>query len=137
MNDPFATIKTALDVQNSANDPLGRETAVEAHEEINYARRCVHLATDKLQESYNRRGLTPHLHQSGKRVWMSMKHVSLRHPSHRHNLVPKYYGPIPVLDMVCSNCIRWDLPESNRIHDVVNMALIEPFRERRGQEAHG
>ena len=31
--------------------------------------------------------------------------------------------------------MRLDLPESIRIHDVVNVALIKPFRERAGQEA--
>ena len=66
---------------------------------------------------------------------MSMKHVSLRHPSQRHKLVPKFYGPVSVLDMVGSNRVRLDLPESIKIHDVVNVALIKPFRERAGQEA--
>ena len=64
-----------------------------------------------------------------------MKHVSLRHPSQRHKLVPKFYGSVSVLEMVGSNCVRLDLPESIRIHDVVNVALIKPFRERAGQEA--
>ena len=66
---------------------------------------------------------------------MSRKHVNLRHPSHMHKLVPKFYGLVSVLDMAGSNCVRLDLPESIRIHEVVNVVFIKPFSERAGQEA--
>ena len=138
-NDPFTAITSNLakaeGIVTSANEPSGLRTAIQAHEEFNWARRCVQLAKDKMQESYNSRGATPHLYQTGQKVWMSMKHVSLRHPSQRHKLVPKFYGPVSVLEMVGPNCVRLDLPESIKIHDVVNVVLIKPFIERAGQEA--
>ena len=138
-NDPFTAITSNIakvhEIETSVNEPSGIRTAIQAHEEFNWAKRCVQLAKDKMQESYNKRGVTSHLYETGQKVWMSMKHVSLRHPSQRHKLVPKFYGPVTVLEMVGSNCVRLDLPESIRIHDVVNVALIKPFRERAGQEA--
>jgi hypothetical protein len=138
-NDPFTVITSNLakaeGIETSLNEPSGLRTAIQAHEEFNWARRCVQLAKDKMQESHNSRGVTPHLYQTGQKVWMSMKHVSLRHPSQRHKLVPKYYGPVSVLEMVGPNCVRLDLPESIKIHDVVNVVLIKPFIERAGQEA--
>ena len=83
-NDPFTAVTSNIakvhEIETSVNEPSGIRTAIQAHEEFNWARRCVQLAKDKMKESFNKRGVIPHLYETGQKVWMSMKHVSLRHP---------------------------------------------------------
>ena len=100
---------TENDVRNNSSHLLcitsGLETVFQAHEEFNWATRCVQLALDKKKVSYVMREVTPHVYRTGQ--------------SHRHKTVPNFYGPVSVLDMVGSNSVRLDLLESIKLQDVL------------------
>ena len=110
----------------------GTQTALQAQERFSWARRCVHLAKSKMKESHDKRGTSLHLYGDGDLVWLIVRNVALRHPSMRHKLVPKFLGPMKVLEVVGLTAVKLDLPESLGIHPTVSVSLVKPFMVRPG-----
>ena len=68
-------------------------------------------------------------------VWFNIKNVSLRHDSRRHKLLPKFWGPFKVIELVGRNAVRLDMPSHlSYVHPVVSTSLLKPFRPRPGYE---
>jgi hypothetical protein len=62
-----------------------------------------------------------------------MKDVSLRHPSQRGKMVPRFIGPMEVIKMVGRNAVQLNLPKALKIHSTVSVAKIKPFFARQNQ----
>jgi hypothetical protein len=89
-----------------------------------------------MKEFHDRKGTTSHLYEAGQMVRMSLRNVALRHPSLRHKLVPRYIGPIKVLETVGRNAVRLEMPASlDKIHPTVSVSLLKPFMVRAGLPA--
>ena len=95
----------------------GARTYTQAHEEYQRARRCVHAAKSRMKERHDKKGVSNHLYAVGDLVWFNIKNIGLRHDSRRHKLLPKYWGPFKVLELVGRNAVRLDIyacaPKSN------------------------
>ena len=113
----------------------GARTAVQAHEEFDWARRCVHLAKCRMKEYHDARGVVTHLYEVGQLVWLNVKNLSLRHLNRRHKLMPKYVGPMKVLQLIGRNAVVLDLPASLKVHPTVSVSLIKPYKARLGVAA--
>ena len=47
--------------------------------------------------------------------------------------MPKYWGPLKILDIVGKNTVRLDMPaQLSRVHPVVSTQLVKPYRQRAG-----
>ena len=88
----------------------GARTYTQAHEEYQRVRRCVHAAESRMKERHDKQGVSNHLYAVGDLVWFNIKNIGLRHDSRRHKLLPKYWGPFKVLELVGRNAVRLDMP---------------------------
>ena len=62
----------------------------------------------------------------------NIKSVGLRHDSRRHKLLPKYWVPFKMLEVIGANTVRLDMPAHRKqIHPVVSVQLIKPFKQRK------
>ncbi len=113
----------------------GARTVVQTQAQFAWAKRCVHLAKSRMKEQHDRKGVLENLFTAGDLVWFNVKNLSLRHPSRRQKLLPKYMGPIKVLELVGRNAVKLDFPEALSIHPTVSVSLVKPFRARPGQSA--
>jgi hypothetical protein len=110
----------------------GERTVVEAHERFAWARRCVHLAKERMKEKHDARQIAHHLYEVGQLVWLNVRNLSIRHPSMRQKLLPKYLGPLKVLEVIGRSAVKLDLPASMQIHPTVSVSLVKPFMIRAG-----
>ena len=116
----------------SAATLSGQRSFMKAKEEFHRARRCVTAAKAQMKERHDQSaGNLPH-YREGDRVWFSIRNLGLRHPSMRHKLLPKYWGPFKILRLVGNNAVQLDLPEDLAIHPVVSVSLIKPYKPRAG-----
>jgi hypothetical protein len=112
----------------------GTRTALEAASEFQFARRCVQLAKDRMKHNHDKKGVTSHLYKIGDLVWLSMKTISLRHPSQRGKMVPRFIGPVKVLKMVGPSAVSLELPPNCQVHSTVSVTNIKPYFFRQNQE---
>jgi hypothetical protein len=110
----------------------GQRTALEAHERFSWARKCVHMAKDKMKESHDRKIVEQHLYEVGQLVWLNIRNISIRHPSLRQKLLPKFLGPLKILEVIGRNAVKLDLPTALRVHPTISVSLIKPFMARAG-----
>jgi predicted aspartyl protease len=123
------TSELASTVGMSSYDSGACRTALQAHEQFQWARRCVHLAKSRMKERYDaNHPLNLALYEQGQLVWFRMINIGLRHPSLRHKLVPKYVGPLKILECVGRNAVRLEMPSALKlIHPTVNISLVKPY----------
>jgi hypothetical protein len=81
-----------------------------------------------MKESHDdRHTLKVTLYEADQLVWFNVKNLALRHPSMRHKLVPKYIGPLKILEVVGRSAVRLDMPVTLKIHPTVSVSLIKPY----------
>jgi hypothetical protein len=113
------------------SSPSGERTFLQAQEEFARARQSVHWAKCKMKEAHDKQGIVNHHYQPGQWVWLSTKHISLRHPSLRHKFSPKFIGPVKVLEFSPnSSTVLLDLPSNLQIHPRVSVILVKPYKAR-------
>ena len=143
--DPFQAL-----VRSSGNEPVkctrarwmgmsslaspeagGTRNAVQAADEYLWARKCVQLAKDKMKAVHDRNVTNLHLYEAGSLVWYDLRDIRLRHPSRRNKLLPRYMGPLTVLETVGRSAVKLQMPESLRVHSTVSVSMVKPFKARR------
>ena len=116
-----------------SREEAGKRTLLQAQHQFMWARKCVQVAKDRMKLAYDKKGVHLHLYEVGHYLWLSMRNISLRHPQMRHKMVPKYVGPLEILETFGRNTVRLDLPESLKLmHDVVHVSLVKPYFPRAG-----
>ena len=145
---PFEAVKDRIATQKELNAPRselsswmgvsvpkGERTFLQAQEEFARARQSVHWAKCKMKEAHDKRGVVRHHYQTGDLVWLSTKHISLRHPSLRHKFSPKFVGPIKVLEASTNgSTVLLELPSNLQIHPRVSVTLVKSYIARNNVE---
>jgi hypothetical protein len=73
----------------------------------------------------------------GDRVLLSTKHLRLVGDAHRTpKLASRFIGPYPIKRVVNVNAYELDLPPSLRIHPVINVSQLKPYRDGSGDFPH-
>jgi hypothetical protein len=85
-----------------------------------------------MKNHFDARGVSLQTYKVGDLVWFSVKNLSLRHPSRRHKLMPKYMGPLKIIEVVGRSAVKLDLPKSIGIHPTVSISQIKPYIPRPG-----
>ena len=67
-------------------------------------------------------------YMAGDKVWLSTNNLRLTRPSKK--LSERWLGPYEILSMKGSNAVELRLPKSMRIHPVVNISRVKPYKER-------
>jgi hypothetical protein len=137
---PFETLleraqTTSTEMSSSLGLPsdLGKRTYVQAHEEFQRARRCVHAAKSRMKAMHDGRGVNSHLYQTGEYVWLSTKNLPVRHSSRRKKLLPRFWGPFLILELIGRNAVRLEFPSHlESMHNVVSVSVLKPYRSRPG-----
>jgi hypothetical protein len=82
------------------------------------------------------KGILPHLYSVGEFVRFNIRNVGLRHDSRRHKLLPKYWGPFKILELVGTNAVGLDMAAHlSRIHPVVSVQLVKPYHARDNKQS--
>ena len=108
----------------------GIRTMAQAHSQFDWARKCVHIAKMKMKEQHDKKLTANHLYEPGDRVWFNIRNLKLKHPSTRLKFLPKFMGPLLILEVVGRSAVRLDFPTGMQIHPTVSTSLVKPFHPR-------
>jgi hypothetical protein len=89
-----------------------------------------------MKDRHDNKGILPHLHSVGEFVWFNIRNIGLRHDSRRHKLLPKYWGPFKILELVGTNAVHLDMAAHlSQIHPVVSVQLVKPYHARDNKQS--
>ena len=71
------------------------------------------------------RGEAPE-YKIGNKVWLSTKNLNVDWPLHK--LTEQQLGPYKIVKIISSNAVKLKLPAAFKIHDVINVSHIRPYR---------
>ena len=114
---------------------LGAATWLHAQANLQFARKCIEVAQQRMKAQYDGRGVNRHLYELGDLVWFSNKNLGITHSSRRHKLVPKYTGPVKIIRIISNTAVELDLAPNRNVHPVVSTQLLKPYRPRVGEVA--
>ena len=71
------------------------------------------------------RGSAPE-YKVGDKVWLSMKDIKINCPSRK--LTEQQLGPFEIVKVIPPNAVKLKLPTSFKIHDVINVSRVQPYK---------
>ena len=71
------------------------------------------------------RGSAPE-YKVGNKVWLSTKDIKINRPSRK--LAERQLGPFEIIKVVSPNAVKLKLPTSFKIHDVINVSRVRPYK---------
>ena len=84
-------------------------------------------AQDKMKSQADKHRSDTLIYQPGDQVWLSTDNLHL--PWKSNKLSEKWIRPYPVVKMVGTNAVELRLPRSMRIHLVINISHLKPYKE--------
>jgi Chromo (CHRromatin Organisation MOdifier) domain len=69
----------------------------------------------------------PPKYEVGQKVWLEMENLNIKRPSKK--LTEKCIRPYPIVEVKSSNAVQLKLLRSIKIHPVINMSHIRPYRQ--------
>jgi 8-oxo-dGTP pyrophosphatase MutT (NUDIX family) len=109
--------------------PAAVKFSVDMQAAIAKAKACLMNAQQhqKTQADKHRRDVS---FEVGQEVLVNMKNMRIKKDLRdrlRIKLLPRFWGPLKVLDLIGSHAVRIELPEGARMHNVFHVSLIEPY----------
>ena len=95
----------------------------EIHEEAGAALSKAH--DDMTHYADQHRGSAPE-YKVGDKVWLSTKDIKINCPSCK--LAERQLGPFEIVKVVSLNAVKLKLPTSFKIHDVINVSQVRPYK---------
>ena len=111
-----------------------RHTKVEAADDFATRMKHVHeeaqsaltKAKDEMKRYADFHRGEPPKYQVGDKVWLETENLKLLRPSKK--LSEKRIGPYPIIEMKSSNAVQLKLPRSIKIHPIVNVSHVRPYK---------
>ena len=116
---------------NSLNDPC-QNGAIQAHAVFQWARKCLELSKQHMQQQHEKGRESHMMYKIGDLVWFSVSNLELKHPARRHKLLPKYIGPLKVIDIAGYDAVKLDVPKYLAIHPIVSTSQVKMYHSRDG-----
>ena len=109
--------------------PAAKKFSLDMQAAIAKARSCLKDAQQrqKAQADKHRRAVK---FTVGQKVLLNMKNMRLKKDLRtklRVKLLPRFWGPLEVVELIGSHAVRIKLPDGARMHDVFHVSLVEPF----------
>jgi hypothetical protein len=124
---------STADIDFVQDDPkMGERTFVQAHAMFQWAKKCLHLSKMRMKERFDAQGVNTTRYKANDMVWFSVTNLRLRHPSRRTKLLPKFIGPLKVIETVGLSAVKLELPKYLQIHPTVSISQLKPYHPRVG-----
>ena len=108
--------QSTVKVPMEDDQKMGERTFVQAHAMFQWSKKCVHIAKIKMKKRYDAQGVTTIQYKKGDLVGFSVTNLRIRHPDRRTKLLPKYVGPLKVIERVGMSALKLELPKYLQIH---------------------
>ena len=124
---------STADIDFVQDDPkMGERTFIQAHAMFQWAKKCLHLSKMRMKERFDAKGVHSQRYKVNDMVWFSVINLRIRHPSKRTKLLPKFIGPLKVIETVGLSAVKLELPKYLNIHPTISISQLKPYHPRKG-----
>jgi hypothetical protein len=95
---------------------------------LSFARKCL-IAAQQRQEALADKRRVDRVYKVGDKVLLSMKYLNLKHSESSRKLLPKWFGPFEVVQVVGPAAYKLKINPGWRVHPVFHVSLLELYRE--------
>jgi transposase InsO family protein len=123
------TYQTRMGVEiTDSNVPGAIQEAEAIKSTLEQVQRNLELAQQRMKSQADKhRSIAPE-YKIGDQVWLSTANLKLQRESRK--LTERWLGPYAIVKLVGPNAVELKLPRGMRIHPVVNISRVKPYRER-------
>ena len=108
--------------------PAAQQFASDVTSTLDQVKSNMEAAQRRMKEQADRHRTDPPPYTVDQLVWLSTENLRLTRASRK--LSERWLGPYKITRLVGPNAVELRLPRSMRIHPVVNVSRIKPYRER-------
>jgi hypothetical protein len=120
---------TPLSIHANTRLPVVRSFIQTLEQALASAKICMQAANDRSKAYYDQ-GRRPQEFHVGQKVLLKTVNLTVRGPETKaRKLVPKWFGPFPIVEKIGQNAYRIKLPTTLRVHDVFHTELLKAYRE--------
>jgi hypothetical protein len=95
---------------------------------LSFARKCL-IAAQQRQKAFANKNRVEKTFKIGDKVLLSTKYLSLKLSKKSRKLLPKWIGPLKVVQVMAPVAYESKMNPGWRVHPVFHVLLLEPYRE--------
>ena len=119
--------------QHVSKAPSGNELANEMAKILNETRHNIIEAQGQMKTQADKHHTEAANYKAGGKVWLSTTNLRLTHASKK--LSEHWIGPYIITKLISNNAIELKLPQSMKIHPVMNISQVKLYKERLPRQA--
>ena len=108
--------------------PAAQDMALQIEQTLEQTRHNLKKTQEAMKTQADKHRSDVREYKIGDLVWLSTANLNLGRQSRK--LSEKWLGPYKIISLKGSNAVELKLPSSMRIHPVVNVSRIKPYKER-------
>ena len=114
--------------QHVSKAPSANKLANEMAKVLEETRHNIIEAQSRMKTQADKHHMEAPNYKVGDKVWLSTTNLHLTHASKK--LSEHWVGPYVITKLVSNNTIELKLPQSMKIHPVMNISQVKPYKER-------
>ena len=113
--------------QRATKAPAAEELTKQMEETLEQTKENIEKAKARMKRQADRHRSQAPDYEIGDKVWLSTKNLKLTRASKK--LTERWLGPYDITKHIGDNAIELQLPRSMKIHPVVNISRVKPYKE--------
>ena len=113
--------------QRATKAPAAEELTKQMEETLEQTKENIEKAKARMKRQADRHRSQAPDYKIGDKVWLSTENLKLAHASKK--LTERWLGPYDITKHIGDNAIELRLPRSMKIHPVVNISRVKPYKE--------
>ena len=113
--------------QRATKAPAAEELTKQMEETLEQTKKNIEKAKARMKHQADRHRSQAPDYEIGDKVWLSTENLKLTHTSKK--LTERWLGPYDIIKRIGDNAIELRLLRSMKIHPVVNISRLKPYKE--------
>jgi len=119
--------RMGIEPRSDTRAPAAEQFAETMAHTIEETKNNLEKAQERMKAQADKHRSSAPIYSPGDKVWLATENLRLTRASKK--LMEKFIVPFSVIEMIRDNAVRLKLPKTLKIHPVVNISQVKPYKE--------